>query len=95
MIYIKTGKNISHLFFMVLDVVRTSKKTNKSMPKSIFIKANIDVKEDTYAAVYSAAQKRKKSIFIIGTGSNCTYFDGENIHQKITSLGYVLRIYAK
>jgi N-acetylglucosamine kinase-like BadF-type ATPase len=56
-----------------------------------FPKAKIDVKEDTYAAVYSAASRGKKSIVsIIGTGSNCTYFDGENIHQKITSLGYVL-----
>ena len=53
--------------------------------------AKISVKEDTYAAVYSTATKGRKSIVsIIGTGSNCTYFDGENIHQKVTSLGYVL-----
>ena len=84
-------KNISHLFFTVLDVVLNLKKLIKKVFESIFVKANIDVKEDTYAAVYSAASRGKKSIVsIIGTGSNCTYFDGENIHQKITSLGYVL-----
>ena len=63
----------------------------KKVFESIFTNAKISVKEDTYAAVYSTATKGRKSIVsIIGTGSNCTYFDGENIHQKVTSLGYVL-----
>lgn len=85
-------KNISHLFFYGAGCgTEPPKKLIKKVFESIFIKANIDVKEDTYAAVYSAASRGKKSIVsIIGTGSNCTYFDGENIHQKITSLGYVL-----
>ena len=26
----------------------------------------------------------------MGTGSNCTYFDGKEIEQRVTSLGYVL-----
>ena len=85
-------KNISHLFFYGAGCgTEPPKKLIKKVFESIFVKANIDVKEDTYAAVYSAASKGEKSIVsIIGTGSNCTYFDGENIHQKITSLGYVL-----
>ena len=85
-------KNISHLFFYGAGCgTEPPKKLIKKVFESIFVKANIDVKEDTYAAVYSAASRGKKSIVsIIGTGSNCTYFDGENIHQKITSLGYVL-----
>ena len=85
-------KNISYLFFYGAGCgTEPPKKLIKKVFESIFVKANIDVKEDTYAAVYSAASRGKKSIVsIIGTGSNCTYFDGENIHQKITSLGYVL-----
>ena len=85
-------KNISHLFFYGAGCgTEPPKKLIKKVFESIFINANIDVKEDTYAAVYSAASIGEKSIVsIIGTGSNCTYFDGENIHQKITSLGYVL-----
>ena len=85
-------KNISHLFFYGAGCgTEPPKKLIKKVFESIFVKANIDVKEDTYAAVYSAASRGEKSIVsIIGTGSNCTYFDGENIHQKITSLGYVL-----
>lgn len=85
-------KNISHLFFYGAGCGTTQpKKLIKKVFESIFTNAKISVKEDTYAAVYSTATKGRKSIVsIIGTGSNCTYFDGENIHQKVTSLGYVL-----
>ena len=39
-------------------------------------KREIIIKEDTYAAVYAAADIGEKSIVcILGTGSNCTYFD--------------------
>ncbi len=85
-------KNISHLFFYGAGCGTTQpKKLIKKVFESIFTNAKISVKEDTYAAVYSTATNGRKSIVsIIGTGSNCTYFDGENIHQKVTSLGYVL-----
>jgi N-acetylglucosamine kinase-like BadF-type ATPase len=57
----------------------------------IFTHADKTIKEDTYAAVYAAAKPNEKSIVcILGTGSNCTYFDGSAIEQRITSLGYIL-----
>ena len=59
--------------------------------KSIFQNSTISVKEDTYAAVYAITDPGEPSIVcIIGTGSNCSFYDGENVHQKITSLGYIL-----
>ena len=60
--------------------------------EEIFINTTeISVKEDTYAAIYATTNIGEKSIVcIIGTGSNCTYFDGNEIHQKVTSLGYIL-----
>ena len=52
---------------------------------------SFSVKEDTFAAIYSTAKKNIKSIVcILGTGSNCTYFDGKDIEQKVISLGYIL-----
>ena len=58
---------------------------------NIFKTAEVLVKEDTYAAIYATADINKKSIVcILGTGSNCSYFDGVNVVQKITSLGYIL-----
>ena len=68
----------------------------KSVFKEIFKNcAKFSIKEDTYAAVYSAVDQGVPSIVnIIGTGSNCSYYDGENVIQKVHSLGYVLMDYA-
>ncbi|MBC7524003.1 MAG: N-acetylglucosamine kinase [Flavobacterium sp.] len=55
-----------------------------------FKKAYISVHEDTYAAVYATTPKNEKAIVcILGTGSNCSYFDGSVLHQKVQSLGYI------
>ncbi len=63
----------------------------KVVLQGIFVNAQIDVKEDTYAAVYATTTAEKESIVcILGTGSNCSYFDGEAVEQRITSLGYIL-----
>ena len=58
--------------------------------KSIFSNAKVKVKEDTYAAIYSTIgfEKHAAVVCILGTGSNCTYFDGHNAHQRVISLGY-------
>ena len=67
------------------------KKLIKKVFSPIFKNANFIIKEDTYAAVYACCKPKEKAIVsILGTGSNCSYFDGKNIHQKVTSLGYVL-----
>lgn len=55
-----------------------------------FPKAAVSVHEDTYAAVYATTPKGEKAIVcILGTGSNCSYFDGTVLHQKVQSLGYI------
>ena len=47
------------------------------------------VQEDTYAAVYATTQGNSAIVCINGTGSNCSYFDGEKLIQKVNSLGYI------
>ncbi len=55
-----------------------------------FPKAKVSVHEDTYAAVYATTPKNEKAVVcILGTGSNCSYFDGKVLHQKVQSLGYI------
>tara|TARA_R110001583_G_scaffold14209_3_gene59734 strand:- start:2932 stop:3795 length:864 start_codon:yes stop_codon:yes gene_type:complete len=58
--------------------------------KEFFINANVFVKEDTMAAVFATLNHDKEAavVCILGTGSNCSYFDGEKLHQKVVSLGY-------
>lgn len=58
--------------------------------REYFSKAAVSVHEDTYAAVYATTPKGEKAIVcILGTGSNCSYFDGNVLHQKVQSLGYI------
>jgi N-acetylglucosamine kinase-like BadF-type ATPase len=56
---------------------------------SFFSNAKIEVKEDTYAAVYAVA-KTPSIVCILGTGSNACYFDGKSIDVRVPSLGYIL-----
>lgn len=58
--------------------------------KEYFTNANVNVHEDTYAAVYATTPKDEEAIVcILGTGSNCSYFDGNVLHQRVQSLGYI------
>ena len=85
-------QKVSHIYFYGAGCgVDTPVKRIEKVFKDIFIKAKFSIKEDTYAAVYSTSTPGEASIVcIMGTGSNCTYFDGEEIEQRIDSLGYVL-----
>ncbi len=59
--------------------------------QAYFPNAIVVVEEDTYAAVYATTPKGEKAIVsILGTGSNCSYFDGKELHQKVQSLGYII-----
>jgi len=61
----------------------------KSIFESFFTNAVVEVKEDTYAAAYAVTTK-PGIVCILGTGSNSSYFDGENVETRIPSLGYIL-----
>ena len=83
---------VTHLYFYGAGCgVDSPQKRIRRVFDEIFINSKIVIKEDTYAAVYAAADMGEKSIVcIVGTGSNCTYFDGKEIEQRVTSLGYIL-----
>jgi N-acetylglucosamine kinase-like BadF-type ATPase len=59
--------------------------------RSYFQNAEVTVEEDTLAAVYSTINDNEPAVVcIMGTGSNCTYYDGHKAHQRVKSLGYIL-----
>jgi N-acetylglucosamine kinase-like BadF-type ATPase len=83
--------SVSHLYFYGAGC-GTDRMKNflAKVFQEYFIKAHISVQEDTYAAVYATTPKNEKAIVsILGTGSNCSYFDGFELHQKVQSLGYI------
>ena len=69
----------------------TQKLTNllASIFESFFVNATVVVKEDTFAAVYAVTTK-PGIVCILGTGSNSSYFDGDNVEVRVPSLGYIL-----
>ncbi len=85
-------EKVTHLYFYGAGCgVDSPQKRIRRVFDEIFTHSEIIIKEDTYAAVYAAADLGEKSIVcILGTGSNCTYFDGKDIEQRVTSLGYIL-----
>ncbi len=88
----KHRKDVNEIYFYGAGCgTRPPRELLKGVLKGIFPNATIDVKEDTYAAVYATATKGEKSIVcILGTGSNCSFFDGAEVEQRITSLGYII-----
>ena len=85
-------EQVTHLYFYGAGcgVESPQLRINKVFDE-IFTNAEKTIKEDTYAAVYAASKPEEKAVVcILGTGSNCTYFDGKDIEQRVTSLGYIL-----
>ncbi|UFH35228.1 N-acetylglucosamine kinase [Flavobacterium acetivorans] len=82
----------SHLFFYGAGCGTDRMKIALSQVfQAYFPNAIISVEEDTYAAVYATTPKGQEAIVsILGTGSNCSYFDGKELHQKVQSLGYIV-----
>jgi len=82
----------THLFFYGAGCGTDRMKKNLARVfQEYFSNAIIVVHEDTYAAVYATTPKGEQAIVsILGTGSNCSYFDGKVLHQKVQSLGYIV-----
>jgi len=82
----------THLFFYGAGCGTDNMKIFLSrIFQEYFSNAIIVVHEDTYAAVYATTPKGEEAIVsILGTGSNCSFFDGKVLHQKVQSLGYIV-----
>ncbi len=82
----------THLFFYGAGCGTDRMKIELSRVfQEYFSNAIISVNEDTYAAVYATTPKGEEAIVsILGTGSNCSYFDGKVLQQKVQSLGYII-----
>lgn len=92
--HLKTNKaQVSHVFFYGAGCGTTKPKALlKEVLENIFTNAHVEVNEDTLAAVYATLNHNQEAavVCIMGTGSNCSYYDGKKLHQKVNSLGYTL-----
>jgi N-acetylglucosamine kinase-like BadF-type ATPase len=84
-------EEVSHLFFYGAGCGTDRMKNFLTEVFQVYFpNAHVVINEDTYAAVYATTPREEKAIVsILGTGSNCSYFDGKVLHQKVQSLGYM------
>lgn len=85
--------DVTHVFFYGAGCGTEKPKTLlKHVLQYIFINAVIEVEEDTMAAVRATLNNDNEAavVCIMGTGSNCSYYDGTTLHQRVKSLGYII-----
>ena len=86
-------KEVTHVFFYGAGcgTDRGKELVNNALTE-VFTNAIIKVDEDTMAAVYGTISHDTEAAVacILGTGSNCSYYDGKKLHQRVQSLGYIL-----
>ena len=91
-VLVEQKNNITHLFFYGAGCgTENPRLMLKEILEDFFPNAAVEVNEDTLAAVYSTINDNEPAVVcIMGTGSNCSYYDGKKLHQRVTSLGYTL-----
>ncbi|VAW10244.1 FIG00650146: hypothetical protein [hydrothermal vent metagenome] len=87
----KNKEKVSRLYFYGAGCGTDRMKSFLKEIFSVFFpNAKTDVKEDTYAAIFATTKIGDQGIVcILGTGSNCNYYDGHQLFQKVVSLGYI------
>jgi N-acetylglucosamine kinase-like BadF-type ATPase len=87
----KNKEKVSRLYFYGAGCGTDRMKSFLKEIFSVFFpNAKTDVKEDTYAAIFATTKVGDQGIVcILGTGSNCSYYDGHQLFQKVVSLGYI------
>lgn len=86
-------KEVSHVFFYGAGCgTERGKEVVHKVLQEVFLNAAVKVEEDTMAAVYGTISHDTEAavVCILGTGSNCSYFDGKQLHQRVQSLGYII-----
>jgi hypothetical protein len=86
-------ERVSHIFFYGAGCgTEKPRLLLQEVLQTFFPNAVIEVKEDTYAAAYATIKTNNEAaiICILGTGSNCSFFDGQQIQQRVKSLGYTI-----
>ncbi len=92
-ILVENREKISHIFFYGAGCGTEKPRILLNIVlQEIFSNAHIEVNEDTLAAVRACINHDIEAavVCIMGTGSNCSYYDGNVLHQRVKSLGYTL-----
>lgn len=85
------NNSVSHIFYYGTGCsTDANKKIVKDVLAKYFEAAEIDVWHDLLASARALCGNSAGVACIMGTGINSCFYDGENITENVTSLGYVL-----
>ena len=88
--FINNGK-VKYLFFYGSGCANNEKRLGLySELEDFFPHADISIESDLLGAALALCGPQAGMIGILGTGSATAYFDGEGLHMKVPSLGFVL-----
>ncbi|MDD5571184.1 MAG: ATPase [Bacteroidales bacterium] len=84
-------KKINKIFFYGAGC-SDNKKCNiiKKALNELFPSSSVEINSDLLGAARALFGNKPGIAGILGTGSNCCYYDGKKIKQQITSLGFIL-----
>jgi len=88
------ANEVTHIFFYGAGCGTEKPRLSlKSIIETYFPKALVEVREDTYAAVRATINSNNEAavVCILGTGSNCSYFDGMFLNKDSDYVKEVMR----
>jgi N-acetylglucosamine kinase-like BadF-type ATPase len=88
---LELSSSVSHVYFYGAGC--SSPEANQIVEDALrmfFTKASISVAEDLLAVAHATCSGETAICCILGTGSNCFYYDGKTSHMGISGLGYIL-----
>lgn len=91
-VYNTFNSPIHELYFYGAGCAENNNKKQilESQLNKHFSKAKVYIYSDLLAAAHACLAKKSGLVGILGTGANTAFYDGEELHQKVPSLGYVL-----
>jgi len=83
--------NVDEIFFYGAGVTDKTKSDKIEKPLSmLFPKAKIEIQSDLFGASRALFGNEAGIVCILGTGSNCCFYDGKEIKKTIPPLGFIL-----
>lgn len=87
---LESGKILQIHFFGAGCALPERKAQVANALKAVFTNAVISVESDLLGAARALLGREKGIACILGTGSNSCFYDGENIVQNVSPLGFIL-----
>ena len=87
---LESGKILQIHFFGAGFALPERKAQVANALKSVFANAVISVESDLLGAARALLRREKGIACILGTGSNSCFYDGENIVENVSPLGFIL-----